>query len=217
MRAIVKGPEPRSLTAHRRRPHCDYDNYADKAGLRRTLVAEQRGLCCYCMGRIRDDRTAMKIEHWRCQRRYPGRELEYRNLLAACLGGEGQPAHKQHCDTRKGDRDLLWNPADPDHHVETRIDYGRADGRIWSDDDRFNEQLEDVLNLNCARLKNGRKRLLDGILDWWRHEKARLRGPVPRVRFERERERRSGGSGELTPYSQVAVWWIERRLASMPA
>lgn len=90
MRAIRKGVEPASLTAHRQTPHGSYDNYPDKAELRRALVGEQRGLCCYCMGRVRDDATGMKIEHWRCQRRHRDRELDYRNLLAACTGGEGR-------------------------------------------------------------------------------------------------------------------------------
>ena len=110
LRTITKGPEPRSLTAHRLGTHCDYDNYGDKAALRRVLVTEQRGLCCYCMGRIRDDAASMKIEHWRCQAHHSVEQLQYRNLLGACLGGSGQPPCRQHCDTRKGDRDLRWNP-----------------------------------------------------------------------------------------------------------
>ena len=53
MRAIAKGREPQSLAAHRRKPHSNYDNYEDKDALRKALAGEQRGLCCYCMGRIR--------------------------------------------------------------------------------------------------------------------------------------------------------------------
>ena len=34
MRTIVKGAEPSSLTAHRQMQNADYDNYADKDGLR---------------------------------------------------------------------------------------------------------------------------------------------------------------------------------------
>lgn len=52
MRTLQKGPEPATLTQHRQQPHADYDNYADKAALRQALVAEQRGLCCYCQSRI---------------------------------------------------------------------------------------------------------------------------------------------------------------------
>ena len=215
MRAIVKGAEPVSLTAHRRTPHCDYDNYADKDLLREALVSEQLGLCCYCMGRIHNGPTTMKIEHWRCRSRYPAEQLGYRNLLGACLGGDGQPVRLQHCDTRKGDRDLGWNPADPAHHVETRLRY-EPDGSIRSDEADFDAQLTKVLNLNLAILKNNRKGVLDAVLEWWTQEKRRLRGPVPRARFESERDRRGAGAGHLEPYCQVAVWWLEQRLARMP-
>ena len=215
MRTIHKGREPRSLTEHRRRAHSDYDNYGDKAALRRALARDQRGLCCYCMDRIRSEPLGMKIEHWHSRELHPGEELEYRNLLGACLGGEGQPRHQQHCDTRKGNRDLLWNPADPAHRIETRVRY-EVNGSIRSDDNAFEAQIEDVLNLNLPFLMNARKGLLDGILHWWRQERARRR-PVSRGRFQRERDRRVAGTGELQPYSQVAVWWLDQRLATMRA
>jgi uncharacterized protein (TIGR02646 family) len=214
MRAIAKGAEPPSLTAHRQTAHCDYDNYADKAALRQALVTEQRGVCCYCMGRIHNGPLTMKIEHWRCQSRFPGEQLNYRNLLGACLGGDGQPPALQHCDSRKSDQDLLWNPADRAHHIETRLRY-EADGSIRCDDTAFDAELHEVLNLNLPRLKNNRKGVLDAVLGWWRHEKDR--GPVPRARFARERDRRVAGDGELEPFCHVAVWWLEQRLARMPA
>src|SRR2546429_9112016 len=128
MRAITKGAEPASLTTHRQTAHCDYDNYADKDALRHALVTEQRGLCCYCMGRIRNAWDMMKIEHWRCQSRYPAQQLEYRNLLGACRGGDGERPYPQHCDMREADRELPWDPADPAHHIETRLRY-ELDGR----------------------------------------------------------------------------------------
>lgn len=209
MRQIVKGAEPASLTAHRRTPHCDYDNYGTKDDLRHALVAEQRGLCCYCMGRVQNGPTIMKIEHWRCQARYPGEQLNYRNLLGACLGGHGQPPHLQHCDTRKGDSDLQWNPADPAHHIETRVRY-EVDGSIYSDDTALNDQLNDVLNLNLPVLKNNRKSALSGLLAWWSAAK-----PVPRARIERVINERTRGSGDLAPYCQIVVWWLQQRLQRM--
>lgn len=214
MRAIAKGAEPASLTAHRQTPHCDYANYADMPTLRRALVTEQRGLCCYCMGRIRNGPDTIKIEHWRCQSRFPDEQLNYRNLLGACLGGYGQPPHLQHCDTRKGGRDLQWNPADPGHHIETRLRY-ELDGSIRSDEAGFDAELDAVLNLNLPRLKNNRKGVLDGVLAWWRNEKRG--GPVARARFQSLRDRHVGGAGDLEPFCQVAVWWLEQRLARMPA
>lgn len=95
MRDITKEIEPRSLTEHRAGEHCDYDNYQGKDELRQALVREQRGLCCYCMGRIRADTASMKIEHWGSQARFPGDQLHYQNLLGACLGGQSQPSNNQ--------------------------------------------------------------------------------------------------------------------------
>lgn len=204
MRSIVKGAEPPSLTTHRNAPHCDYDSYADKNTLRAALVAEQHGLCCYCMCLIHSG--SMKIEHWHCRTNYPGEELDYRNLLAACPGGEGQPRRLQHCDTRKADDDLLWNPADPQRPVERRISYGLG-GTIRSDEPQFDRQLNEVLNLNLPSIRSQRQAILDAVLQWWRKQ----RGSASRQRVEREIERR--GSLPLAPYAQVAIWWLERRLA----
>jgi uncharacterized protein (TIGR02646 family) len=190
-------------------PHSDYDNYAAKDQLRYRLVTEQRGLCCYCMTRVRDAALTTKIEHWKSQSRFPAEQLNYRNLLGACLGGDGQPGRLQHCDTRKGKRDLLWNPAEPDHHIETRVRYD-PDGTIRSDDAVFDGQLNDVLNLNLPQIRNNRKSVLTAVLDWWRAEK-----PVPRARIEREIDDRTGGIGDLSPYAQVAVWWLRQKLAGM--
>lgn len=210
MRKITKGDGPDSLTTHRMTPHADYDNYRHKDELRHALASEQRGLCCYCMGRIEPDAGAMKIEHWRCQERHSDEQLVYRNLLGACRGGEGQPFSLQHCDTRKGNSDLLRNPAEPTHAIQEWVQYG-ADGTIKSNDVTFDSQLNEVLNLNLPFLKNHRKGILDGLLEWWRRH-----GPVPRRRIEREVDRHAPAYGELTPYCQVAVWWLNRKLARTP-
>ena len=206
MRSISKGREPASLTTHRSTLHGDYDNYADKDALRAALVAEQSGLCCYCMCRITKQLDTMKIEHWRSRFAYPEQELNYRNLLAACRGGEGQPLRLQHCDTRKSDRDLLWNPADPERRIEDRVGYA-SDGTIQSDDTVFDRELNDVLNLNLPRIRNHRRAILDAVLHWWR----RQRRPVPSELLERQIERRN--TPLLEPYVQVGIWWLKRKLA----
>jgi hypothetical protein len=86
---------------------------------------------------------------------------------------------------------------------------------LVSDDVEFNQQLRDVLNLNLYILKASRKAVLDAILIWWRGERDRTYGPVPRARIERERVRYTGAGGHLTSYSQVAVWWLDQRLRRM--
>jgi uncharacterized protein (TIGR02646 family) len=214
VRAITKGPEPATLTIHRLANPGDYDGYADKNTLRNALLSEQRGLCCYCMCRIRNEYMKMKVEHWRCQDDYPADRLRYGNLLGACLGGEGQHPRFQCCDTKKANKDLRWNPAEPTHHIESRIWY-EADGTIRSNDAGFNTELNEVLNLNLDLLKRDRKAVLDGIVAWWKLEKNRLHGPVPRTRFAEQRQKLLAGNGELKPFCQVGAWWIDMRLARM--
>jgi hypothetical protein len=162
------------------------------------------------MQRIYADGTQMKIEHWQSQDNYPQFQLTYQNLLGGCKGGEGWPAKLQHCDTRKGNSDLLYNPADPTHHIETRIAYG-LDGSIHAVEPEFNEQLERVLNLNLPRIKNNRKSVLNALLTWWKREKRRLQGPVPKAQIEHEIQRRTNAR-HLSPYCQVAVWWLNKKL-----
>ena len=140
MRNIQKKSEPKSLTQHRANTNSDYDNYPQKQDLRDTLVGEQKGICCYCMQRIKAESKKMKIEHWQCQDRYPHQQLDYNNLLGACLGGEGQEPERQHCDTKKGNRDLLYNPANRFDDVESKLRFLR-DGTIESDDPQFNQEI----------------------------------------------------------------------------
>lgn len=212
MRQISKGSEPNSLTEHRLASHSSYANYTDKGALRAALVAEQRGLCCYCMGRISTEWGKMKIEHWQCVAHYPDEQLNYRNLLGACMGGEGKESGVQHCDTRKGDRDLRWNPADSEHHIEGRIEYG-ADGTIRSRDATFNRQLNDVLNLNVSHIKNARKEAHNAVASWWRNLRRR-NTPVSRSRLEAN-IRKLSDAPIMGAYSPVAIWWLNRRLARM--
>jgi uncharacterized protein (TIGR02646 family) len=204
VRIITKGAEPNSLARHRAQAHSNYDNYAQKDELRAALVGEQKALCCYCTGRIRAASTAMKIEHWQCQTAYPEQQLAYGNLLGACLGGEGKSPTEQHCDTRKADRDLKWNPANTAHVVEARLRF-LVDGTVESTDAEFNLQLNDVLGLNLNYLKNSRKAVLDIVLMWWRSK------PKGRQKIQQQIDHRLNAA-EYQPFSPVAVWFLRQKL-----
>ena len=197
---------------HRSTPHSTYENYGDKDGLRVALVTDQRGLCCYCMGPISPDRKKMKIEHWQCVERYPEQQLAYRNMLGSCKGGEGKDRKLQHCDTRKADRDLLWNPADPYRDVELRIKYS-VDGTIGSTDEDFDKQINEDLNLNIRTIKDRRKSVVEGIVDAWQGMKGRKR-PVSQRRLRRKINELTDAC-PMDPYSPVAIWWLRELLAKM--
>lgn len=208
MRAIRKKHEPASLTYHRSSLNATYDNYPDKDRLRQDLVSEQRGLCCYCLSRIRPSGAEMKIEHWHSQAEFSGEQLDYPNLLGACLGHEGQARPNQHCDTFKGDLIFSRNPADAQHRVEDFIRY-KHDGTIYSDDPALNDELNRVLNLNCALLKKNRGKTLDGLLGM-----LPKRGQLPPATWKRLLQSWNGESdtGELQEFCQIVVYWLRKRL-----
>ncbi len=209
MRKIIKGPEPASLTQHRQTAHADYDNYRDKETLRIFLVDEQRGVCCYCLGRIRPEIASMKIAHCRSQYNHPDEQLSYANLLGACKGNEGQKPGAQHCDTKQGDADLSRNPADPARDIEGVIRF-EGDGIIAASDPAFDKELNDVLNLNLKFLQNNRKAVLDAF-----KQTLDRKGEIGRLTLEKWLRDWNGEShnGELQPYCQVVVFWLRKRLA----
>ena len=210
MRNITKKQEPPSLTEHRCNQHADYDNYASKNDLRQSLVEEQQGICCYCMQRIRPTHIDMKIEHWRAQspNKHPELQLVYANILGACPGGIGKPNTHQHCDTRKGDADLSFNPADPDHNVETLFRFPGT-GRIEAanNDPELQRQLDSVLNLNHAMLIRNRKAVLTAFTDALRRGKARD------VDLQKQLVSWTGqNGGQLEQFCQVVVYYLRRKL-----
>jgi uncharacterized protein (TIGR02646 family) len=207
---ITKGVEPNSLMHHRAQAHSDYDNYAQKDELRTALVGEQKGLCCYCTGRIHAQSTTMKIEHWQCQDRYKHLQLAYGNLLGACLGGEGKPQAEQHCDTLKANRDLKWNPANTAHVIESRLHY-LVDGTVVSADADFDTQLNDVLGLNLSYFKSSRKAVLDAVLNWWSST------PNARQKIQQQIDHRTNNLEEHQPFSPVAVWFLRQKLGAAAA
>ncbi len=159
---IRKSRAPASLTAYKSVRGACYDAYSNKQDLRDALTKEQGNICCYCMGRIQATETGMKIEHWQSQSRFPAKELEYKNLLGACRGGQGKSPRLQHCDTKKASRNLCRTPSDTRHDIGHAIFY-LPDGTIRSTDAELDTQLDDVLNLNLDELKRNRRATLDGF------------------------------------------------------
>lgn len=209
MRTINKRSEPNSLTQHRCSADASFENYPAKDDLRRSLVAAQRGICCYCLSRIRPEPGAMKIEHWHSQSTCPEEQLAYSNLLASCRGGDGHSREVQHCDTFKGDKNLSVNPANPSSGIEARVRF-LSNGRIQAEDDPFQRELEEILNLNLPFLINNRKAALDEFT-----KSLRKTGSLTSSGLERLRRRWNGEShnSDLVPFCQAIIYWLNKKLA----
>jgi hypothetical protein len=159
------------------------------------------------MQRIHAD--TMKIEHWLCQDNHPEAQLDYKNMLGACLGNEGQPPKNQTCDTRKGKADLKYHPANLVHCIDRQIKY-LGNGKISSDDPEFDQQLNCVLNLNYSRLVQNRKKIVGDVIDLLsKKEGSRTPAQIQKILEHWVIPNRNG---QLQPYSGVAIYFLTKRL-----
>lgn len=209
MMIITKLNAPQSLVLHRSQSYSDYDNMPRKTkeDLKRSLLQEQGYLCCYCMGRI--DFKNMRLEHWQCQSRFRDKQLDYNNLMAACWGNDGELPENRHCDVRKGDADLIYNPSDIGHQSRLGIRY-LADGIIQAQDSIFNAQLESVLNLNYGILKANRKKAYEGAIEVL--QKVSGRASKDSLQRKMQRLRNRDNEGKFTPYLDVALYFLNKKL-----
>lgn len=207
MRRITKGPEPQGLRSYRQATASlpTYRDLPDREALRETLIQEQRGLCCYCMGRVQQ-KTA-SIEHWKPRSVYPEDELSWWNLFAVCPGGAGTGKVNEHCDKRKAATEISMYPADP--AIEQKVGFS-ATGEVvsqYSDLD-VQRQIDEVLGLNIERLKSNRNSVLKSLKEACQREAA---GQWTRSFIEKKIARLESGD-ELVPYASFLVWWLRKAL-----
>lgn len=147
------------------------DHYYIKAELRRHLLKEQGYICCYC-GQGIDEGGKSVIEHIKCRDNNKELHLDYKNLLASCLGGqkgrEGKNKKQRrkipiYCDANKGNDDIEILPLDPD--CESKFIYGVGGELEAASDDMDTINTIKTLNIGTSNtyLKNQRK----GIIGKW--------------------------------------------------
>lgn len=228
MLPIHKSPE-NPLTDFIRIPDATYeDNRLPKKELKESLLKEQGYLCAYCMSRISMD--TMKVEHWSPQHSDTEQEkispeakerlrmlsIDYKNMLAVCMGNEGHPRTEHHCDTQKGNVHLLYNPSDPMDHDRLKIFYLRS-GQIQSEDAAFCAQLggkgqndRGVLNLNCQKLLNNRLNVIRDIEKAL--QKLPQRASKGKISAILKQWQEPDSLGMLKEYAGVAVYFLTKRL-----
>jgi uncharacterized protein (TIGR02646 family) len=208
MVSINKQKEPVFLAEYKRREPIEYEEIP-KDSIRESLLKEQGFICAYCMQRI--DENKMKIEHWHSQEKHEDERLDYKNMLAVCKGNEGHSPKQQHCDTKKADKDIKYNPANPEHKIESKIKYKTSNGEIFSEDTEFNEQLNKVLNLNYRILKENRKAVFDAVTS--RLGYLCKKEGVTKQQLEKLIEKwKSFENGHRKEYSGVAVYYLNKKI-----
>lgn len=187
-----------------------------KNQVRQNLVAEQGGLCAYCMCRIprldAGSQVPIIIEHRVPRNPVDGRDvgqgLDYDNLLAVCHGNRASRGTKKPmdltCDAhRKNIEFRKVNPCDPG--TLTSIFY-ELDGKIGANDVDVNADLVDTLNLNTlsSPLIGERKAALDSLLlELGNVMEADFLRYCVTVLHEFQEE-----TNPKTPYVGILIWYL---------
>ena len=221
MIVVQKGKEPNSLLAFRKQhPDADYEDMPTNVlkDVRSQMWEEQGHLCAYCMKKI-DDPRDVRVEH--CKPRHPQDEikhdkkatLDFKWMLGVCYGNsieKGVKPEDTTCDAHKGNAELTINPFD---ELSVRKIKYKADGSIYSDDADINEDVTEILNLNCeaVSLPETRKNVLNVL----KNEIAEKCKGKSHDAYIRELERiydRLVYQRNLTPYCGIIISWLEEKL-----
>jgi uncharacterized protein (TIGR02646 family) len=236
----IRKADPPNELRHAQATQTLYESLPTLQPLRERLVAEQRGLCVFCMRRIEPSDASMKIAHFVPRSVEPERSTDWRNMFGACLGRQNDrryqlqrgprfPAHRETCDTRQGDAilDSRLDPVRPE--IESRFTY-RSDGTMVCVDPSTGEADETLsvvvgvavgdavttnrglLNLNDSALRRARA---DTMRAYKRRLQERSRGTWSTNILEAEL-RRIDRAGLLPEYFGAVKYQIEHRLGLRP-
>ena len=148
------------------KPHYepDFSNESQESGLRRQklrkqLVNEQGGICCYCMGRINVSNS--HIEHFWPKKDFREMDLDYNNLFASCNGNYHD---EDYCGHKKEDWWInhMISPAEEDAE---KVFVYTEDGRISvkKDDSRADvaQKMIENFGLKSYHLERNRREAIE--------------------------------------------------------
>ncbi len=198
----------------------------DKETIRVNLVAEQHGLCAYCMKRIKPN-NKMVIEHYKPINNKPY-ALDYQNMLGCCDGGisrEKSDNKFQCCDASKGNKELTIDPRDK--FFINSIKYTR-DGFIQSSNPEADRQINDILCLNGIRDEKGNLKfdtatqLVAGIRNAYKCFAKQMENLDSRVKSKekmhteiRKMIERLENLEEYPEYAGAILYFLKRRLRNI--
>ena len=128
----------------------------DKKMIRHQLVREQKGLCAYCMRRIRDDENTT-IEHLIPISQNGRAALDYENMLACCDGGRRSNDTNRVlcCDASKKETEIHTSPYNREQMAKIRYDkYGFL--LVPPEETGMVLDINEVLKLNGVQDAEGR-------------------------------------------------------------
>ena len=202
---INKSTEPIAWTEKKSTP--GFTEYEPISELRNALLEEQGYICAYCMRWIPVKDTNIdatsKIEHLKSREDSADLQLDYNNMVICCPGNMD---NERHCDNRKGRNSITFDPFTD--NLQNTIKYKSKDGDIYSTNNIWNEEINNMLNLNHSYSKINRKKALDGIIDTL-NSKGWNRGSLAN---QLDIWSNLDTKGKLKPYCGIVIWYLQKGL-----
>ena len=199
-------------------------NHLDKSIIRDSLIAEQHGLCAYCMRRI-ENNSDMTIEHWRPVEQNLDGAMEYSNMLGVCDGGRkmndyasDEDTHVLCCDASKGNREIVINPLNKTHMELIRYD---SEGKIYTypEDETLEKDINEVLHLNGEKGFDTNTRLIWNRREAYRSYERFIRGESseekPSPSIIRKKIRQIEEQKLYDEFAGVVLYFLKRRLRQL--
>ncbi|MCX2479743.1 hypothetical protein OQY15_11655 [Pedobacter sp. MC2016-15] len=201
---INKGVEPIEWSEKKATP--GFTKYEPIPALRDALLEEQKNICAYCMRRIPVKDAGItessKIEHLKSRHRHPALDRDYNNMVVCCPGSIDGSAH---CDKSKAHEDLTFSPFNT--AVQKSIAYSTKDGTIKSSTPSWDTDINNVLCLNNARLKETRAKVIEGVQKVLSQKKFSAK-ELNKMLTDWSTPTAKG----YKPFCGVVIWYIEKKL-----
>ena len=210
---IVKDKEPKEWEEYRNTEGVDYQSIPELVD---SLLKEQGYICAYCMRRIpyKDNisNENHRVEHILSREKHPDKKLDYKNMVICCPGHIGE---ENHCDRLKGDRDISFNLFD-ENFIRT-LSY-KSDGKITSSNVTFDNEINEVLNLNTSLLKANRKeigRVVTRELNTLKGDKPWNKTILKKCLEKYSNKHEKDGKMQFIPYCGIVIYNIQKKLRQM--
>ena len=210
---IVKDKESKEWEEYRNTEGVDYQSIPELVD---SLLKEQGYICAYCMRRIpcKDNisNENHRVEHILSREKHPDKKLDYKNMVICCPGHIGE---ENHCDRLKGDMDISFNLFD-ENFIRT-LSY-KSDGKIISSNVTFDNEINEVLNLNTSLLKANRKeiwRVVTRELNTLKGDKPWNKTILKKCLEKYSNKHEKDGKMQFIPYCGIVIYNIQKKLRKM--
>lgn len=210
---IVKDKESKEWEEYRNTEGVDYQSIPELVD---SLLKEQGYICAYCMRRIpcKDNisNENHRVEHILSREKHPDKKLDYKNMVICCPGHIGE---ENHCDRLKGDMDISFNLFD-ENFIRT-LSY-KSDGKIISSNVTFDNEINEVLNLNTSLLKANRKeiwRVVTRELNTLKGDKPWNKTILKKCLEKYSNKHEKDGKMQFIPYCGIVIYNIQKKLRQM--